>query len=211
MYNNEKAAVLKFCRRMLARGLTRGSGGNISVRIPGKDLIAISGSGIDYEEMTEDDVVVTDMNGNIIDGCVKPSSELPMHIACYRVRPDAGAVVHTHSTYCTTIACLRRPLRNVSYMVAFAGESVECLPFYQIGSQELADNGAAALKDRNAVLLGNHGLLAVGSNIENAFAVAEEIELAAELDYRTFLAGGGVELTAEDLAPLVQSFKTYVK
>ena len=206
-----KEQTLNYSRKMLHRGLTRGTGGNISVRDEKTGLIVITGSGIDYDEMTLDDIVVVDPEGRTIEGRVKPSSELPMHLACYKARPDAMAAVHTHSTFATVMSCMQKKLRTVHYLIGFAGGEVECIPFCPIGSEELAQTTARALEKRNAVLLGNHGLMAVGPGLKFAFSVAEETEFVAELCYRTELAGGAEILGREDIAPIVSFAEKYLK
>lgn len=186
MLEELKEQTLNYSRKMLHRGLTRGTGGNISARDEKTGLIVITGSGIDYDEMTLDDIVVVDPEGRTIEGRVKPSSELPMHLACYKARP-------------------------VHYLIGFAGGEVECIPFCPIGSEELAQTTARALEKRNAVLLGNHGLMAVGPGLKFAFSVAEETEFVAELCYRTELAGGAEILGREDIAPIVSFAEKYLK
>lgn len=174
-------------------------------------LVVITGSGIDYEDMTIDDMVVVDLSGNIIEGSARPSLELPMHLACYAKRPDIRSVVHTHSLFATTIACMGEPILPVSYLVGFAGShQVHCTPFYPIGSDALAENASEALVNNNTILLGNHGLISVGDSLAFAFAVAEEVEFAAELYYRTRLIGGGHMLSREEIEPMIQAAHGYV-
>lgn len=212
MLENQKLNVLEFSKKMLHRGLTRGSGGNISVLDAKSQLVVITGSGIDYESMTIDDMVVVDLSGKIIEGNARPSLELPMHLACYRKRPDIHAVVHTHSLFATTIACMGEPILPVSYLVGFSGDhQVNCTPFYPIGSDDLAENASEALVNKNTILLGNHGLISVGHSLKFAFAVAEEVEFAAELYYRTRLIGGGHMLSPEEIEPMISTAKGYVK
>ena len=211
MMKKEKKLVVEYCQKLLSRGLTRGTGGNISILDREKGRLAISGSGIDYDRMTAEDVVVMDLEGHILEGSVKPSTEYPLHLACYKKRQDISAVVHTHSIYCTTLACMRRGIEPVHYLLGFAGERVDCIPFYPIGSQELADHTAEALAERNGVLMGNHGFTAVGPSITYAFAAAEETEFVAEIYYRTLLAGGGQLLTSEEMAPMLAMAEGYIK
>lgn len=211
MLEELKELTLNYSKKMLHHGLTRGTGGNISARNKKTGLIAVTGSGIDYENMTMEDIVITDLEGNVIEGNVKPSSELPMHLACYKTRPDVMAAVHTHSTFATVISCLQKKIEPVHYLIGFAGEEIECIPFYPIGSKKLGETAAGALKKRNAVLLGNHGLIAVGADMKFAFTVAEEAEFVAELYYRTEIAGGGKILTQEDVAPIINLAGNYLK
>lgn len=211
MLEELKELTLNYSKKMLHHGLTRGTGGNISAKDKKTGLIAVTGSGIDYDKMTLDDIVITDLDGNVIEGNVKPSSELPMHLACYRARPDVMASVHTHSTFATVMSCLNQKIKPIHYLIGFAGEDIDCIPFCPIGSEELGKTAAIALKRRNAVLLGNHGLMAVGPNMNFAFSVAEESEFVAELYYRAKLAGGGRILGHEDIAPIISLAGKYLK
>lgn len=207
LLEQERTQVVRYSRMLIARGLTRGTGGNISIR--NGDLVAISPSGVEYDVMTPEDVVVTDLSGAVAEGALKPSSELGMHLAAYRRRVDAAAVVHTHSTYAATLACMHRPLPPIHYLLGYAGGAVPCIPYYPFGSEELARAAAAELDGRNAVLLGNHGLLAVGPDIAYAFSVAEETEFTAELYYRAELLGGGRILTEPQMEEALRRFAAY--
>lgn len=206
MLKKEREQIVRYCRLMQARGLTRGTGGNISIR--SGEFLAISPSGVEYDTMTPDDVPVVDMEGNVVYGSLAPSSELLMHLACCKKRPDIAAVVHTHSTFAATLACLERPLPPIHYLIGYAGDHVPCIPYYPFGSRELADAAADAMT-QNGLLLGHHGLLCVGPNIERAFAAAEEVEFVAELYCRTESLGGAAPLTPEQMADAAARFQTY--
>ncbi len=206
MLKKEREHIVHYCRLMLSRGLTRGTGGNISIRCG--EHIAISPSGVDYDAMTPEDVPVVDMAGNVVFGSLVPSSELCMHLACYKKRADISAIVHTHSTFATVLACMERPLPPVHYLIGYGGDSVPCIPYYPFGTEELAHAAAEAMT-QNALLLGHHGLLAVGPNIERAFAAAEEVEFVAELYWRTEALGGAAPLTSEQMADVSQRFANY--
>ncbi|MGN0785634.1 MAG: class II aldolase/adducin family protein [Candidatus Aphodomorpha sp.] len=203
----ERAEAVRFAKLLIARGLTRGTGGNISVRKG--DLVAITPSGVDYESMTAEDMVVVDLSGRIVEGSLRPSSECGMHLACYRAQSAFGAVVHTHSTFATTLACMHRSLPPIHYLIGYAGGTVPCIPYYPFGSEELAQAAAAGMAGRNAVLLGNHGLLAAGADLDYAFSVAEETEFVAELYYRTELLGGGRLLSDADMEEALRRFAAY--
>ena len=202
----EREQIVRYCRLMQSRGLTRGTGGNISIR--SGICIAISPSGVEYETMTAEDVPVVDMKGNILYGTLAPSSELSMHIACYKRRRDISAIVHTHSTFATVLACMEMPLPPVHYLIGYAGDSVPCIPYYPFGSQQLAEAAGENLT-QNALLLGHHGLLAAGPNIERAFAAAEEVEFVAEIYWRTQAMGGARNLTSEQMADVCRRFADY--
>ncbi|MBR5292422.1 MAG: class II aldolase/adducin family protein [Clostridia bacterium] len=206
MLKREREQIVHYCRLMQSRGLTRGTGGNISIRQG--DLIAISPSGVEYETMTPEDVPVVNMDGSVIYGSLAPSSELSMHIACYKRRPDIAAMVHTHSTFAATLACMEKPLPPIHYLIGYAGDHVPCIPYYPFGSEELAAAAADAMT-QNALLLGHHGLIAAGPNIERAFAAAEEVEFVAELYWRCQAMGGANSLTPEQMADIRRRFDNY--
>ena len=205
--------VADYCLGLLDHHLTRGTGGNISIFDRREGLIAISPSGIDYTVMKPEDVVVVDETGKIVEGQMKPSSELGMHLACYQARSDISAVVHTHSTFATVIACTQQEVPPVSYLIAFAGQStVPCIPYYSFGSRELADATGSVFRDNrnlHATLLGNHGLVACHSTIRDAFSAAEEIEFVCELYYRTKLMGNVHLLSESDVADTLDRFSRY--
>ena len=207
LMQTEREQVVRYARRMLERGLTRGTGGNISIRRG--DRVAITPSGVEYAEMSPEDVVVLALDGAVEQGALRPSSESGMHLASYRARPDVRAVVHTHSTFATVLACLRRPLPPVHYLIGYAGGTVPCIPYAPFGTEELAQAAAAALLERNAVLLGGHGLLSVGQDVDQAFSVAEETEFVAELYWRTALLGGGALLDDAQMADVLARFGAY--
>ena len=206
MLQTEREQIVRYCRLMQSRGLTRGTGGNISIR--NGEHIAISPSGVEYETMEPQDIPVVDMQGNVIYGGLAPSSELGMHLACYKARPDISAVVHTHSTFATVLACLERPLPPIHYLIGYAGDQVPCIPYYPFGSEELAAAASEAMT-QNGLLLGHHGLITVGPNIERAFAAAEEVEFVAELHWRCEALGGAKPLTIEQMADVFRRFDKY--
>ncbi len=149
------------------------------------------------------------VQGRVQEGRLQPSSELAFHLAIYRARPDVNAVVHAHSPWATTVACLGWELPAVHYLVGFAGKKVPLAPYATFGTPELASNAAAALGAHNAVLLANHGLVAVGPNLAAAFAVAEEIELVARIYLQAKAAGEPVILGDEEMDRVVAKFRTY--
>ncbi len=205
----EKEEVVCFGRRLLAAGLTTGTGGNLSILNSRDGLVAISPSGIEYGVMTAEDVPVTDLFGTVVEGKRKPSSELDFHLALYHKRPDIRAVVHTHSVYATTMACLNWEIPAVHYLVAFSGLKVPLAPYATFGTPELARNIAESIGAYNAVLLANHGLVAVGESLPAAFAVAEEIELVARIYYQAKCIGEPVVLPEEEMARVMGKFRSY--
>lgn len=209
LLENERNLIVKYGQMLIERGLTKGTGGNLSIFNREKKLMAISPTGIDYYETKPEDVVVMSLDGTIVDGDKLPSSEYNMHKVFYERREDINAIVHAHSTYSTTISCLNWELPAVSYLVAFAGKNVRCAKYATFGTPELAENAFEAMKERKAVLLANHGLLAGSVDIANAFNTAEEIEFCAEIYYRTKCIGEPVILSDEEMSLMAKKFATY--
>jgi L-fuculose-phosphate aldolase len=208
-FDTERGALLLALKTMLSSGLTTGSGGNISLRPGDDECLLVSPTGIPYTEMTEDDLVLVDLQGNILQGHRQPTSEIAMHLAMYAARPDCGAVVHTHSPYASTFACLREEIPAVHYLVGFAGKKVPVAEYATYGTAQLARNAVAALGAGNAVLLANHGLLAAAGNLERACAVAEEVELVARIYYQARAIGTPVLLDDEEMEIIIGKFHSY--
>lgn len=209
LLKGERELIVEYGKKLITSGLTKGTGGNISIYNRQQNLMAISPSGLDYFETEPGDIVVLNLKGEIVEGRRKPSSELEMHSIFYRKREDINAIVHTHSPFCTTIAALNWDLPAVSYLVAYAGPDVRCAKYATFGTLELANNAFEAMKDRRAVLLANHGLLAGAKDIANAFNIAEEIEFSAEIYYRAKSIGDPVVLSAEEMKLMGEKFKSY--
>jgi L-fuculose-phosphate aldolase len=204
-----KEALVQYGQKMAANRLTTGSGGNLSVINRRTRQVAITPSGLDYFEMTPDDIVMCDLQGNVKQGKRKPSSEINFHLALYHHRADIGAVVHTHSVYAGTLACLHLEIPAVHYLVGFSGTNVPLAPYATFGTPELARSLTSTIGDCNAVLLANHGLVSVGPNIATAFTVAEEIEFVAQIYYQTLIAGDPKILTEAQMSEVLKKFKTY--
>ncbi|MBT2695288.1 L-fuculose-phosphate aldolase [Bacillus sp. ISL-55] len=205
----ERMKVVEYGKKIISSGLTKGTGGNISIFNREKQLVAISPSGIDYFETKPEDVVIINLDGEIVDGEKKPSSELDMHLIFYQRREDLNALVHTHSPYAKTIATLGWDIPPITYLVAFAGPNVRCAPYATFGTKELAEKAFEGMVDRRAVLLANHGMIAGAHNIETAFTVAEEIEFSAQIYYQAKAIGEPTELTEEEMAVLFRKFESY--
>lgn len=206
---NERAAVVRFGLELLRSGLTTGSGGNLSLLDRERGLVAISPSGLDYRQIRPEDVALVDLDGDQVEGERKPSSELSFHLAIYRKRPDVCAVVHTHSLNATTLACLGWELPAAHYLVGFAGRKVPLAPYATFGTTELADSVGGHIGQFNALLLANHGLVAVGPDLDRAFATAEEIELVAAIYLKAKAVGQPVILPDEEMDRVVEKFKSY--
>ena len=172
---------------MNAGGINRGTSGNLSVRSDTGYLI--TPSGMDYKQLLADDIVAMNFKGEW-DGPNPPSSEWRIHRDIYLQRKDAQAILHAHPTFCATLACLGKPIPAFHYMVAVAGgKNIRCSPYATFGTQELSDLALAALEDRKACLMANHGVVCLGRNLPGALALAVEVEQLASL--LPVLAGGG--------------------
>ncbi len=205
----ERKLVVEYGKKLLTCGLTRGTGGNLSIFHREKGFIAISPSGLDYFETMPEDVVILDIDGNIVCGNRKPSSEYEMHRIFYQKREDVNAVVHTHSTYATVIACMNWSIPPIHYLIGFAGKNVRCAEYAPYGTHELAERAFEAMEGRNAVLLANHGLLAVGKDIGDAFNTAETVEFCAELYYKAKCIGEPTILDEKQMEVVLEKFKSY--
>lgn len=202
--------VAHYGREMLRRGLTNSSFGNLSVYVPEAKVMVISPSGMEYDQVGPQDVSVVTMDGVVLDGTRKPSSEADLHRVFYQHDSDVGAVVHTHSTYATLMACLGLPLEPIHYLIAYAGAmEVPCIPYHPFGTMELARAAYEAKGQGRAVLLGGHGLVCVGPDLPFAMDAAEQLEFLAQLCYRARVAGGGVKLTAKQLENAFEAVKSY--
>jgi L-fuculose-phosphate aldolase len=206
----EREQIVEYGKKMSAAGLSKGTSGNLSIYIPSEKLMLISPSGIGYFETLPEDVVVMDLDGNVVEGTCKPSSEFGLHSAFYKMRSDVQAVVHTHSTYCTTFACMRRPIEAVHYVIANAATSeVKCSDYATFGTEELAENVIKTCGNANAVLLANHGLVTCGPSMAKAFGLASNMEFVAEMQWRAMSVGTPAVLTEDEIANVMERFKSY--
>lgn len=191
-------------------GLSVGTSGNLSVRC--NEHFLITPTGIAYEELSPADIVECDFDGNIISGQLKPSSEWPFHAAIYKERDDAQAIVHAHPPYITGLACNRKPIPAFNYMVGIAGgDSIRCAEYATIGSQELGQSIVAALIDRKACLMANHGMVAIGDSISSAYKLAIEVENLAKQYCISLSSGEPVLLDEEEMKKIIEKFKQYGK
>ncbi len=193
--------------RLVELGLNRGTAGNASVRY--EDDMFITPSALPVSDMTTASMVHMDLEGNVLQGG-KPSSEWRFHRDIYKARPEIGAVLHMHSTYATTIACLGRDVPAVHYHIAIAGgDSIRCTPYTVFGEQNLSDLALEALRERKACLLGNHGMIALGKDLHDALSVAHEVEFLCEIYWRTLQAGEPKILTAQQMHEVQEKFVEY--
>jgi L-fuculose-phosphate aldolase len=199
--------MIATCLFMNERGINQGTSGNVSVRVD--EGFLITPSGVPYDEMQPDDIVTMDLDANS-SGLRKPSSEWRFHRDILRDKPEVGAVIHLHSMFCTTLSILRREIPAVHYMVAAAGgTTIPCVPYSIWGSQKLADDIVAALRDRLACLLANHGMVAVGPSLKKAAWLAVEVETLAAQYWRALQAGDPYILSDAEMAEAIAKFATY--
>jgi L-fuculose-phosphate aldolase len=205
-----RGQLLASCRALKHTQLSHGRSGNISVRAD-SDHFLISPSGMDYDTIQPDHVPVMDLSGRWFGGC-RPSSEWRLHRDILKVRADVSAIVHTHSTHATALACTGRGIPAFHYMVAVAGGSdIRCAPYHPFGSQELADAALAALHTRKACLLANHGVIATGADLQGALSLAAEVENLAR-QYCVALTLGQVRILNEtEMSLVLEKFRTYGK
>lgn len=209
LMEQERTEIAAHLKMLITHGLTKGTGGNISVYNQALKYMAVSPSGMDYFKLAPEDIVVMDLDGNIIDGNRKPSSEYEMHSIFYRERDDILSVVHAHSPYASVLACLNWSIEPCTYLIGSAGKDVRCTKYETFGSPELAASALEGMEGRYAVLLGNHGLLAGGTDLATAFDTAEEIEFCAEIYYKCKAAGNPVLLSDDQMDIVLEKFKTY--
>lgn len=190
-------------------GINRGTSGNVSARW--KSGFLITPSGRRYEDTRPVDIVWVDAKG-AARGKWAPSSEWRFHHDIYRDRADVHAVVHTHSSFATTLACLGKNVPAFHYMVAVAGgNDIRCAPYATFGTQQLSDHALRALKGRKACLLANHGMIATGSDLDKALALAVEVEALCEQYWRALQVGRPKILSVREMRKVLQKFSTYGK
>ena len=191
-------------------GLSVGTSGNLSARTSKGYLI--TPSGIPYHQLKAADIVEMDLQGNVVHGDLKPSSEWHFHQDIYLAREEINAIVHVHSDYATGIACTRQDIPAFHYMVARAGgDSIRCAEYATFGTDALSQNAVKALQGRNACLLANHGMIALGESIDSAYKLAEEIENIAKQYYISKQLGAVVLLDGDEMKINLEKFKTYGK
>ncbi|MCQ8212761.1 L-fuculose-phosphate aldolase [Cetobacterium somerae] len=197
--------------KMLSDQLTNGTAGNISIYDRSENLIAITPSGIPYSLLKPEDVSVVDLDGNLIEGKT-PSSELEMHLMLYRNRNNINAVIHGHTKYSTAIACLRKNLPAIDYMIAVTGDKeVRCANYASYGTKELAENCFNTMRNSRACLLANHGITTAGEDIEIAYNVLTQVEYISSLYLLSSSVGEPVIIEDEEIYNMIERFKDYGK
>ena len=202
--------IVSLCLEMNATGLNQGTSGNISARFEGDMLI--TPSGVPYAELEPESIVRATLEGEAPEwsGDLKPSSEWHFHRAILKAKPEQGAVVHTHSTFATVLSIARRDIPACHYMIAaFGGPTVRCAEYATFGTPELSANVIAAMEDRSACLLANHGMIACGPNLDKAMWAAVELETLSKQYYHALQLGDLVVLDDREMARVAKKFKSY--
>jgi len=203
-----KAKLVYTAQKLATLGFNKGASGNCSIR-DARGFV-ITPSGVDTEVMTADSMVVVKMNGDA-EANKKPSSEWRFHRDIYQHHSEVNAIIHTHSMFATTIACLHQDVPPFHYMVAMAGGgSIRCAPYALFGTQALSDAAISALKDRKACLLANHGMIAMGGSLDEALAVAVEVESLCEQYWRLLQITPTPPLLSDgEMQAVLEQFKGY--
>jgi L-fuculose-phosphate aldolase len=205
-----KQELLDTAKELLRRGLVEGTAGNLSARLPDGNVV-LTPSSLEYDVMTLDDLVVTDLDGNVVEGERPPTSEKALHLACLRRYEEIGAVIHSHAMYCSMFAVTHQPISCViEEFDAYVGGDVPVAPYKLTGSDELADEVAKWVGDRAAVLMANHGLLTVGKSPSDAMKVASLVERTAQIIWGARSLGEVVPLpdsTLERFAPVYKMLR----
>jgi L-fuculose-phosphate aldolase len=201
------AAVLATARAMNACGINRGSAGNVSARVAGGFIV--TPTGMAYDQCTAEDMVFVAMDGTP-QGQRKPSSEWRFHRDVYAARADAGAVIHTHSPFATSLACMGVDIPPFHYMIArFGGKDVRCADYATFGTQQLSDAVLRALEERCACLMAHHGMLVFGSDLNRALALAVELETLCEQYWRVLQIGEPSLLPDDEMERVIAKFAGY--
>jgi L-fuculose-phosphate aldolase len=206
-YLIEREAVVQACRQLMDNNLVVGTAGNVSLRVD--DVVVISPSGFDYRVMLPQHVVVTDLQGNVIDGDYQPSSELPLHLAVYATS-EHRAIAHTHAVASTALSCVVNEVPLSHYYSALFGGSIRVAEYALYGSDELAVNVQRALENRTAALMSNHGAVSVGPTLAKAMDQLVYLEYVCEVELRAAATGLPVKyLSQEQLGEVTAKLKGY--
>ena len=207
MTDDLRRQLIATARAMQPAGLNKGTSGNVSVRAP--NGFWITPTGMSYDALVPDDIPLMALDGSH-QGRRKPSSEWRFHRDLYAARPDVGAVLHAHSPFAVSFACLRRDIPAFHYMIArFGGETIRCADYAIFGSEELSAAAMTAMQDRRGCLLANHGLLVSGRDLDEALSLAVELEELCEQYWRACQLGDPVLLSADEMAEVLVKFSGY--
>ena len=206
--NKLREQITEVMQAMDARGLNRGTSGNVSARL-GASLL-VTPTGIPPSALQPEHIVLVDAEGHFDPDGMRPSSEWRMHQQLLALRPDVNAVVHCHSRHATMLACAHREIPPLHYMVAVSGgASIPVAPYATFGSAELAESVIATLDGRYAALMANHGQVVIAPSLNHALLIAEEVEEQAAIYWGTLAIGGPALLSDDEMSRIMDRFKTY--
>ena len=209
LLEKERRDVVETCLFMQSSGLIVGTAGNVSIRVD--DKVAISPSGVPYETMTAEDVVVFSMDGERVDGILEPSSELPLHLSVYR-ETAAKAVTHNHAPASTALGLVVDEIPPSHYYSAMLGGIIRVAPYAEFGTDELARNVTEALKDRSGALMKNHGAITIGPTVKKAAGLLPILEYVCEIHLRAMATGTPIALLSpEQMADAKAAIADYGK
>jgi L-fuculose-phosphate aldolase len=210
LMQSEREQIVEYGIKMFQSGLTNGTTGNMSMYNKDLGYMAISPSGIPYPDTKPEDIVIVDLDGNIIDGERKPSSEIHLHTEVYKRKPDMVAAVHTHSDYSTVMGCLRWDLPAAHYMINGAGaNTIKCAEYATFGTEELAIKTMDGMGNAKATYMANHGLLVCHITMEKALGLAEKVEWFSKIYITSKSVGDPVILTNEEMVEVFEMAKSY--
>ena len=206
--NKLREQITEVMQAMDARGLNRGTSGNVSARL-GTSLL-VTPTGVPPSALLPEHIVCIDADGHFDPDGMRPSSEWRMHQQLLALRPDANAVVHCHSRHATMLACAHREIPPLHYMVAVSGgASIPVAPYATFGSAELAESVIATLDGRYAALMANHGQVVIAPSLKHALLITEEVEEQAAIYWGTLAIGGPALLSDDEMSRILDRFKTY--
>ena len=208
-----RKALLHTVRGLADHGLNKGTVGNVSMRLADEEnsTFLITPSGMDPSDMSTESIVKMDFSGNAA-GKYAPSSEWRMHRDILMNRPEINAIIHTHSTFATTLACMHLDVPPFHYMIAITGgDFIRCAPYALFGSQELSDSALEALKGRNACLLSHHGMIAIGRDLKQTTSITIQVESLCEQYWHILQMGAPILLSEKQMQEVLEKFKTYAQ
>ncbi len=205
-----RQSLVTRCRDLEKFGLNQATAGNLSIRLG--DTMLITPSAVPYDQLTPDMIAAMPLHGEYgaWSGPLPPSSEWRIHLDILKARPEVGGLIHTHSLYATTLSMLRKPIPAAHYMIAaFGGPTIRCTDYAPFGTKELSDFALEGLEGRTGVLLGSHGMVVLGTTLDEAMWRAVELETLAKMYYLASSIGTPAILDDEEIARIVERFKTY--
>jgi len=207
LFEKLRAEVLAGNLELPKQGLVKGTSGNVSGRDPESNLVVIKPSGYRYEEMTTADMVVVDLEGNVVEGHLKPSVDTATHLYIYRHRPDVNGIVHTHSPYATSFAALGQPIPPCLTAAAMLGGEIPLGGYVPIGGEAIGEEIVKKIGQSMAIIMQNHGVFTIGPNPTVAVKMAVEVEEIAKITHLALSQGQPIILTPEQVAEVADLYR----